>query len=44
MARQKPDGQPQAVGGEGGVEGGAARPGRLAEAVERQVTDGDEVR
>jgi len=31
------------MGGDGGVEGGAARPGRVADTVERDMPDGDEV-
>ena len=43
MAREEPDGEAEPVGGDGGEERGAARPRRLAEAVERDVADGDEV-
>jgi len=44
VARQEPDREPEAVRGDRGVEDGAARPGHLAEAVERDVADDDEVR
>ena len=43
VAREEPDREPEAVGGDGGVEGGAARPRRLAEPVEREVPDDDEI-
>ena len=43
MAGEEPDGEPEAVGGDGGVEGGATRSRRLAEPVERDVPDGDEI-
>jgi len=44
VAREEPDREPEAMGGDGGVERGAARTYGFAEAVERDVSDGDEVR
>jgi len=44
VAREEPDREPEAMGGDGGVERGAARACGFAEAVERDVPDGDEVR
>jgi hypothetical protein len=43
VARQEADGEAEPVGGHGGEERGAARPRRLAHAVEGDVADGDEV-
>ena len=43
MARQEAGGEAEAVGGDRRIERGAARAPRAAEAVERDVADGDEV-
>jgi len=44
VARQEADGEPEAMGGDGRVEGGATGSGRVADTVERDMPDGDEVR
>jgi len=43
VARQEADGEAQAMGRDRGVEGGPTGSGRVADTVERDMADGDEV-